>query len=211
MTPPSTERPGRRSGWWMDRSDWIGTQVLLALVLAACLGAYLLPAVASWLSGDPLVVESQVPQTAPVPDLQPLGGASVAYDGHVRWTLPGATTGQWLLSLLPVVLTSGLVVAGTVLVWRLARRVRRQDPFGPAALRAVRGLALLVLAYGLLIPVIRLAVTFVVLAPVQARPELSVTVLPWQAAPLVIGWLLLVLAEAYRHGERLRDDVTGLV
>ena len=116
-----------------------------------------------------------------------------------------------MLDLVPGVLLTALAVTGAWLVLRVLQDVAAGDPFRPRNVTRLRGLAFLV-ALGL--PVVwfaRGAVDLGLLASLQLDAGVAGTVvaIPW--APVVAGMLIALVAEAFKLGAGLRDDVEGLV
>jgi len=72
-------------------------------------------------------------------------------------------------------------------------------------------LAIVVMAYAELVPFLRLFADALVMTPVQHNLEVGFQVEVPDFAPFVIGMLMLVAAECFGQGLRLRDDVDGLV
>jgi hypothetical protein len=196
----------------MDRSDYVLTKlVLLAAPVVYALGS-LLPHLLDWVHGSPLTWASTVAMedtgAAPIAGLR---GATAQLDGSVVWSVPDPSGLQRLLAMVPGLEVTVLVVLGAVCLWRLLTRIRGGDPFGRGALTSVRALAVLVLAYGVLVKTTRVLLDFLITAPVKAEPSAYFRVEAGDFVAVVLGLLLLALAECFRQGARLRDDVEGLV
>lgn len=73
------------------------------------------------------------------------------------------------------------------------------------------GLVTAVLGYAVLLPFLRLSADALVMTPVQHDLEVRFRVGVEDFVPFVIGLVILVAAECFRQGVRLRDDVAGLV
>ncbi|WP_017590870.1 DUF2975 domain-containing protein [Nocardiopsis ganjiahuensis] len=127
---------------------------------------------------------------------------------------PGAP--ERLLLALPVLLQQvlGLVVVGLVL--RMLQSLSSGDPFVPANVRRVYAVAFAVLLGSLLLPVVESVCD---IALWQDRvPVDEVALLAFDlglgSGPLtgfLVGLLLVSLAEVFRRGARMREDVEGLV
>ncbi len=198
--------------WKMGRADYVSTKAVLLLAPVIFVAAGLLPALLDWVRGAPLTWASVVGEDAvPTASVQGLRGATARFDGSVTWTIPDPSTLQRVLALLPGLEIAFLVGAGSVCLWRLLTRMRSEDPFGGPAVRYVRALAVLVLCYGLLVKETRVFVDFLVTAPIKPVPAAYFSLQPGGFVPIVLGVLLLALAECFRQGARLQADVEGLV
>lgn len=198
--------------WELGRADYVITKaVLIAAPVIAVLSG-LLPASSAWLRGAPLTWASVVgdQDTADVP-VQGLRGATARFDGSVTWTIPDPSVLQRVLALIPALEIAFLVAAGSVCLWRLLTRVRSGDPFGGGAVHYVRALAVLVLCYGLLVKETRVVLDFLITAGIKPVPEAFFSLQPGEFLPIVLGVLLLTVAECFRQGAQLRADVDGLV
>lgn len=131
-----------------------------------------------------------------------LGGP---YTGSVGFPGPSGTQ-RWAW------VTAGPVLVAAVLwlILRMLRSARRGDPFTPANLRRMQGLAVLVGVGGTLVAwsgtlLDRWLLENSAVAPIVANGYY------FSFVPLVGGLLIAALAEVWRRGIQLRDDVEGLV
>lgn len=207
--PSAAERSS--AVWRFGRADRITLRVLVILAGVAYLGLVLLPQLVAWASHDPLTWSGNVRTPGPVIPGVASPGSTVAYDDSVVWTIPGASTGQWLASLAPTILTGLLLTTGLLLIWRLLSLTARSDPFSRLGVRYMRGIALAVTAYGVLVLFSRPIFSLMVVAPVSVEPEVAWVFSIGDLAPLAVGFLMLAVAECFRMGRQLRDDVEGLV
>lgn len=197
---------------FFDRGDYRLTR--LALILTAAI--YPLSTVpwrlAEWFGGAPLAWVSRVPGPGGPAIVDPpvRAGVEVRYSDEVVWTIADATAGQWLASLVPAALTSALLALGCVVAWQLATATQRGEPFTAAAVRRLRVVGVSLLAYGLVLPPLRGLLDFLILTP-ENGPGVSFALDLTTLLPFVIGTVVLVLAESFRVGNRLRSDVEGLV
>ncbi|MBT9256619.1 DUF2975 domain-containing protein [Phycicoccus sp. MAQZ13P-2] len=193
--------------WRFDRSDRWGLTALLVLVTAAAALAGVVGPVLGWVAGEPLAVATVGPVVVPT-----LDAVGTRYgDGEYDVLLTGVGVGQRLLDLLPGVALTVLVAVGCLLVQRLMRGVAAGDAFDPRNVSRLRGLALL-LALG--VPVVwfaRVTTDLALLsgADLGAGGPGALVEVPW--LPMLGGMVLALVAEAFRAGTRLRDDVEGLV
>lgn len=204
-----TSAPGnpRRDLLAFDRSDRWGLVGLLGVVSLAAVWAWLVGPIVAWARGDAIPVELTGPVS--VPELEAIGLRPGPGTYDVLIEDPGA--GHRLLALAPGVLHVVIVVGTCWVVWRLMGSIAAGDPFHPCNVTRLRVVA------GLL--VLGTAVTY--LLDLVARGALTSTIdtgdpvvgvflsIPW--LPMVTGMVAALLAEAFKAGSRLRDDVEGLV
>ncbi|USQ75408.1 DUF2975 domain-containing protein [Ornithinimicrobium cryptoxanthini] len=147
---------------------------------------------------------------------QPLGSASGATlattEGEL--TLTEATTGQVLLVAAPLVLGTAVVTGAAYCLLLVVRSLRTGTPFHRRNARRLMTAALIVLFGGV---VAGMADTVGTMALAMDGQELLGDGSPLVASaslPLAfvgIGLLLLCLAEFFRRGTQLAEDVEGLV
>lgn len=192
----------------VSRGDFRAARVLIGLTAAASLiGAV----VSLWPSG-PLIFSSAVEQAGPAypaSGLRP--GVSVRYDDQVVWTLTDPTLSQRLLAALPGLVVVAGVLACAWCMWRLMDAVGAGEPFSRRSTRLVRALALVLIGVGILWPFAHMFAGFALVTQVQDVPSVLFTFNLLQFWPIVAGFFLLVLTEVFVRGNRLRDDVDGLV
>ena len=206
-TPRTPAQKPRRDWYTFDRTDRWALVGLLTLVSLAATWAWLVGPLVAWARGDAIPLE--LTSTVSVPELEAVG--AIPGPGTYDVMVPDPDTGQRLLGLAPGLVHLVVVVGTCWLVWRLMCAIAAGDPFHPSnavRLRVIAGLLILGTAVA----------TFLDLA---ARGALTATidtgdldpgaalVMPW--LPMVTGMVAALLAEAFRGGSRLRDDVDGLV
>jgi hypothetical protein len=190
---------------WLDRLS------VLALVVFGVGVAFLVVEIVAGLAGGGGIT-ARVPVSAldgsapsgltPV-GLTPVDGATV----EVRVADPtAAQLGLYWLARLPVGL-AGLAVVGYVAV--LLRRARRHDPFTPAMVRGLRGLAALTVAGGVLGTALA-AVGELALA-MNVTGDEAAAVLPIPVAWLLAGFGFQAVAEIVNRGVAMRDELAGVV
>lgn len=130
------------------------------------------------------------------------------YDAEVRF--PSPTPMQRTLYVLSRLLPAALVLAGVLLLLQIVRSVRRGDPFDGANSRRLATLAVLVVAGGLGGSLVYQLVDNYLLISADVD-YITVMDLSFSLLPVLAGFGILVLAEVFRQGTRLRDDVDGLV
>lgn len=193
-----------------SRGDYLATKVLLVVAAVLVSAVSLLPGLLAWVRGRPLQVTGQDPTGAPPPEVPGAPGVVGRRTGEVVWSVLDPSAAQRLVALVPAVLTALVVVGAAVVLWRLVVTTQQGRPFDRRAVRRLRVLGVLVLVYAVVAtfadPFVLLAVLWSVQAPLVAFTlDLS------GLLPLVLALVLLVLAESFRVGLRLRDDVEGLV
>lgn len=148
-------------------------------------------------------------------DIRPESGASFTWDGQLLVTLDDPSTRLKLFSALPdvlVALSTGLVCALLLLILMDTHLGR---PFLSQNVLRLRAVAAVIFAAAVLVPLAHAwANREVMTAAVAADPDFSGlftydsgTTLVWSFVAL----LVLAVAEAFRIGSQLADDVEGLV
>ncbi|GAA4402724.1 hypothetical protein GCM10023153_32070 [Ornithinibacter aureus] len=204
--PTPTPRP-RRDWFAFDRSDRWGMGILLGLVVVITVATSIVLPILRWADGDgiPLPFLSGVT----VPELDAVGTSYgvAAYDV----TLADPTVAQRLLDLAPGLLIVGLMTAGSLLIVAVMRTIAAGDPFVAANVRRMRQLAAVLLVGPFFTLFLSMSVHGALLSDVDlgGLALLAVLDIPW--AYLVAGMVVALLAEAFKAGSRLRDDVEGLV
>jgi hypothetical protein len=202
----STPRP-RRDPLAFDRSDRWGLIGLLVVVALAALWAWLVGPLLAWVRGDAIPLELTSEVSVPALEASGLRPGPATYEVLVRD--PGV--GQRLLGLAPGVLYLAIVLVTCWAVWRLMRSVAAGDPFQPANVTRLRAVAAAL--------VLGTSVAFFL--EMAARGALTTTIdsgdlspgvwISVPCLPLVTGMVAALLAEAFKAGSRLREDVQGLV
>jgi hypothetical protein len=206
MSATPDPRP-RRDLLAFDRADRWALAALLGVVVALSAAAGVVVPVLRWVRGEgiPLPFLSEVT----VPALDAVGTRYGAAEYAV--TLAGPSTGQRLLDLVPGVLVVLLLAAGSWLVVAVMRTIAAGDPFAAANVGRLRAIAGLLAIGPFVTAFVELPFRGALLGDVDLGgldPGMAIE-MPW--APLVAGLVLALLAEAFKTGRRLRDDVEGLV
>ncbi|GAA5145416.1 hypothetical protein GCM10023340_14700 [Nocardioides marinquilinus] len=192
----------------LDRGDATLTRgLLLAIAVVAPVLLVGLPLL-DWVRGEPLVWAGAVDRQGEVPGA--VAGSTVRWNGGVDVTVDGAPAGLWLLTLATGVVLALAVVAVALLLRRVVGDVRAGRPFTQQGLRALRGVGLVVASASILVPVLDGVATSAVLDHAVADDGLSLAI-DFSPLWLLAGVLVLVVAEAFRHGLELTHDVDGLV
>jgi hypothetical protein len=197
-------------------AGYIVLTVLLGLTLAY--GAFELVRTVADATGDnghlgveTIVREADVSSPELGPGVEPRGDLPVT----VRIDEP--TFLQVVLSVTKTLVPIMVGLAALWLVWGVARSVRAGDPFGTANVRRLRRLGYLVLLAAALLPVVSSALQEALFATSNAAGDrlddgtIGTGGVAFDTAPVVVGLCVLVLAEVFAHGVRLREDVEGTV
>ena len=189
-------------------TGYLTTTILLLLTIlwaAAVIGS----AVASGTYTPSLEITTWPGQLAePLPP-----GFDLVQHVPIQVTIRQPTPAQLLLSVAIGLLPPLLVAAVLWLLRGLARSVRHGDPFGAANVRRLRRLGLLfLLGYPAMVIVSRLLQDWLVTTlPVLPLGGIGTTLDVISASALLAGLGMLLLAEVFAHGLRLRDDVEGTI
>ena len=201
-------RPDRRDRLAFDRWDHWGLQAILWIVaVVAAVSGAIIPVV-DWLAARPITasVHAQV-SVAGLADR-----ASVVNPASVDVVIDDPTMAERLVTAAPGVLTGAAVLWVVWLLLRLVGGLRSGDPFTTENVRRLDTIALVIgigAAVVALVGMVRdVAVSGAVLpAGTDQVFVLPTPVIPWLTAMLVVA----AIAQAFRHGVRLREDVDGLV
>lgn len=163
------------------------------------------------LYGDPL----RVPLQVPAGDLGDLpAGVTAASMVDVAVAIPDPTVGQMLLRSALDLGPAIVVVWALALLVAVVRSAALGDPFGPGNAARFRSLAVLLIAGGVALTVLRYAVLTALYSQVPAHPSLHLAAGPFAPVPagmLLGGLVAFALAAIFADGARLRDDVEGMV
>ena len=205
--PRSAESGTRRDWLAFDRTDRVGPAALVVLVVLGAVGTWVLAPLAGWTSGDALRVPFFSEVEVPGLDGTGLGHRDAGYD----LVVPDPTSGQRLLDLLPGLGYVVIVALAGYLVLRVMGDIGRGDPFRPANVRRLRMLAAL-LAFGW--PVVffaEMTCRFTILTGLDLGDLGPRAVIALPLPIMLVGVVIALVAEAFKAGSRLRDDVDGLV
>ena len=206
-TPTAPPRNPRRDWFAFDRSDRWGLGILLGLVVVLTSFAGVVVPIQRWGAGDgiPLPFLSDVT----VPELDAVGTSygAAAYDV----TLADPTVAQRLLDLAPGLLTVALLATGSLLIVAVMRTIAAGDPFVARNVRRLRQLAAVLLVGPFFTFFLSMSAHGALLGDVDlgGLPLSAHLDIPW--AWFIAGLVVALLAEAFKTGSRLRDDVDGLV
>ncbi len=207
QTDHTAGRAPRRDLLTFDRYDRWGLVVLLGAVAIGVLAAQVVDPVVAWLRAEPLTTGVVSAVTVPQLDAVGIGYGSASYDVSVS----DPNAGQRLLSLVPGVLLAVLVVTACWCIVLLLRTVASGDPFDPMNVTRLRIVAAALYIGVPVVYVLQALVDSLVLGGLDLGGlDLSFRLeIPW--VPMLVGLVVAMLAEAFKAGSRLRDDVDGLV
>jgi Protein of unknown function (DUF2975) len=195
---------------FFSRGDFVATRVALVTAAALYPLLVLVPRLVGWATGKPAYYLGHTDAPGPVLDETTASGVVGRYSDEVLWTIADPTVGQRLALLLPPLFATAMLAAGCVFLWRLVAAAQRGEPFTPVAVRQLQAVGLLVVAYGLVRPFLDPLVELLLFAP-GGVPSVAFTLDFSLLLPIVAGTLVMVVAECFQIGTRMREDVDGLV
>ncbi len=197
----------RRDVLAFDRFDRWGLVFLLGAVALGAILAGVVEPLADWVTGAPLTPLADTAVTVPQLDAAGIGYGQASY--AVDAVDP--STGQRLLALAPGLLTAVLVVLACWCIVLLLRTVASGDPFDPLNVTRLRVVAGVLVLGAPVVYVLQVVSDAMVLTSLDvAGLDTTFTLeIPW--VPMLAGLVVAMLAEAFKAGSRLRDDVDGLV
>ncbi len=205
--PTAAAATPRRDLLAFDRADRWGLAALLGLVSAGAFVGHVVVPLVGWASGGSLRVPFFSPVVVPALEGTGVGHGEADYDVVIA----GPSVGMRLLDLLTGLVWLALVAAGCWLLLRVLTDIGRGDPFRPGNVRRLRAIAGLLVVGWPVAAGLQSVVAVALLADVDLGdlgPRATFT-LP--LVPMLVGLTVALLAEAFRAGSRLRDDVDGLV
>jgi hypothetical protein len=218
---PSPRRP--RIRW--TRADSVllqGVLFLMLLLLALSFGTtalWILPLMSAGSMGwmNEILVRHTSEVAPAVPDMTLLGDdVTVRGTDTLVLVFEDPSTLERLLLALPVLLQQAFGLFVVYMVLRILQSLGAGDPFVSANVRRVYAVAVAVLVGSLALPVAEACADIALWngrVPVEEVVLLSfdLGMGPGPLAGFVVGLLLLSLAEVFRRGTRMREDVEGLV
>lgn len=201
--------------WWNAGVDDRTAQVLLEGIL---LLSMVVAGIGSLLSVIGAVRDRAVERSVPLaPDRVDLGAGAGGYSVEAATgtaTLERAGAGALIGSVAPQVLGAAVVVATAYLLWRVVRSLREGDPFNRRNARRLTAAALIVMIGGTAVGVVDAMVGLVFSTEAaDALGEGSAVTSGAEISflPIAIGLVLGVLAEVFRRGAAMREELEGLV
>lgn len=201
----------RRDWFAFDRTDRWGFGLLLALVVVVTAATRVVAPIIEWVRGEDLAVPFFSDVDIPALAAAGLGHSQASYS----LLIPDASGRQRWLDLLPGVGYGVLVCAVVWLLFRLMVDIGRGEPFAPGNVRRLRLLAGVLLVGWTVLYFVEATCSLAILdqvdlqaAGVEGGPR---AVLSLPIAPFIAGMAVALVAEAFKAGSRLKDDVEGLV
>jgi hypothetical protein len=143
------------------------------------------------------------------------GGATAGSGGgSVTLALEVAELPAWLraLSELPWAVSGLATLVGAVVLRRVLLEIAAGRPFAPRNPARLRALAAVALFVAIVPGLLASLATVLTLEHLDASgPPLGFRILELPVSPFFLAAALLVVAEVFRHGQSLTDDVEGLV
>jgi hypothetical protein len=145
----------------------------------------------------------------------PRTGTSVEVEGRIRYIVDHASTGLWVVSLLPALVLALAVSGVALLLLRLMHETYAGRPFSQHGVRRLRLVAVVVGTAAIVVPLLNSVSSHTIVArvlPDQAQGifagwDIVGATVPW----LVVALIVLAVAEAFDIGAALADDVDGLI
>lgn len=194
-----------------SKTDFELTRLIAGLAALATLVIAVLKPIAAWVLGDPLV--AQVDRLAATPADGAKPGVTLTHDGALTAEFADAGASLWLASIMPGALFTGILIVVFWLLWRLLGDVERGEPFTLANVWRMRGIAWAMVGGAfLLFTVSGLANAYLTHHAVEGTSTIFSNTTT--ASDLLLpgaGFLIGALAEAFKRGVVLEDDVEGLV
>lgn len=198
----------RRSVWSFGRTDHWFLQIVLSVIAIGSIIGLVAGPIARWINGDPVPVDYSGKAT-----IDALNRAGLKYDDvSTTVQVPVDGVGPRIWSLLPDLALCGLVLATLWLVFGVARDISRGNPFVPQNVRRIRTIAALALVGSIVVPMLTsmgqaMVVDGTALDALQPQ-GFSVTFPLW---PIGAALVVAMIAEAFAAGDRMRDDLEGVI
>ncbi|MFD0026040.1 DUF2975 domain-containing protein [Streptomyces sp. NPDC058382] len=137
-------------------------------------------------------------------------GMTITGTDRADLTLTHPGFGERLLLALPGLVGSLLLLLALFLLLRIARTLRDGDVFVPENARRLSIIGLAALAQAVLSPLLPALTTQLLVRGTALTDEIPFTA-TFTGAYVLLGFLVLALAEVFRRGTKLRADTEGLV
>lgn len=182
--------------------------VLTAVAVIAPVVLVAVPAI-DWLRGEPLTWAGSTGEGRTLDGAA--AGASLTWDGQAQATIEDAGTGLWLGALATGLVLAAAVVAVALLLRYVVGQIRAGRPFTEGSLKALRTVGVVIAATSVVQPLVDGFATSAIMARAVAGDDGFEVGFGFSPLWLLTGMLVLAVAEAFRSGLRLTQDVEGLV
>lgn len=193
-----------------DRADTIITGVVMLLASLGGLWAGVVSPALAWATGRPFTRTIDAPDGAA---LRSNPGSDAVAESAAA-TIPSPDAPLWIARLIEGGLHAALLVAILWLLWGIIRSVTHGRAFDRANVARLRWLAGLLILGAALCGSVSGVVSGMTQNAVFVHPGTTVMFeasFHWHLLAIGAGLLSACLAEAFRRGARLEDDVEGLV
>jgi hypothetical protein len=207
-----TTTSGRATRGWLvfSRSDYIATKVILGIAVAGSVLYRLAVPILDSVNNAPLPVTYRTSVTGSGVELP--AGTTVEGDATMQLLLQDATSGERLTQALPAVLVAGLTIAVAWLLFQLIRSTQAGEPFTRRNVLRINGIALMIGLGGMVVQFAGgVADNAIQTSGRLPRPDTLSLEMTFSPLPLVVMLAIALVAEAFRRGVALREDVEGLV
>ena len=165
----------------------------------------------TWRNGDALSWDGETDHSRVAPGLRTVRGAAAYWEGQVHVEIYHPSAGLRLLSWLPEAIVAVAVIVTGFLLLRLLYETQAGRPFFASSASRLRAISLVVGVAAVAVP-ISWSVANRAILEAAARGQTGGHVHFAQMATwLVVALVVRVVAEAFRIGTRLQEDVEGLV
>ncbi len=197
-----------------DRWDFLATRVLLALIALAATSLLVIKPLWDLARGNPLHWSLNLDidglSTATV---SAQSGAQLAWDGAARVILTEPSTAVWIATFVPKALVAATIVAIVVILYRLMAQIHRGAPFVRSSVRGLRVIALILLIVPwVIVPFAGRADSVVTREALTISGPESFTLFTGSFVLMMgVGLMVAAIAEAFAQGQKLQDEVEGLI
>lgn len=187
-------------------------RALRALLLLTAIGVPALligTPVVGWIADLPLQASGVIDEPRDLPASLVGGASGLTWDGRVSFTIDAPSTADRLWALAPAALSAVVIGLAALLLHRLVTQIQRRQPFTAQSPGALHLLAGLIAANAVASPLLQaISETTLVRSALDTDGVFAFTI---NFAWLLLALLIAALAEAFRVGNRLREDADGLV
>ena len=192
---------------WMKRV--LDVALVLLIVGALSYAAVLIEQ--TWGMGDGTIAVQVPAHFAPEADLaienEVLGTGHIGEASGRATFLADPSSGSALLYLLGSVLSLAPAFVLVIVLRRIARSIVAGEPFTDANIDRIRAIGLLVMTLEFLRGAVQLGLETMVMATSEMPGYALVAWGEWNAGVVILGAVILALAEVFRYGMQLQADV----